>query len=89
MFTSIELLDMVKARYRLDSDRQLARKLGVTPQSISGMRKKPLSFSTDTALVVAELLELDPLKVIASARLEYAQNHRDSKVSQIWEPYAA
>lgn len=58
-------LDALKARHSLTSDYQIAKKLRMTSASISRYRLNKTTFDDSTALLVAELLEIDPLIVIA------------------------
>lgn len=89
MYTSVELLDMVKARFRLPSDYAAAKKIGVTKSSISKIRAKGTSFGIDQCIVIAELLEIDPMKIIGSARIEQLERQHDTKYLDMWKHYAA
>lgn len=89
MYTSVELLDMVKARYRLPSDYAAAKKLGVTKACTSSIRCERSFFDATNCIIIAELLELEPLKVIASVQIERAQRLNDEKMVNLWGTYAA
>lgn len=89
MYTSVELLDMVKARYGIASDYAAAKKLSLTRSFISKIRQGKSYFGLDTSLQIAELLELDPLKVIGSTRFEQAERAHDAQLKDLWQPYAA
>jgi len=89
MYTSVELLDMVKARYRLASDYAAAKKIGVTTSSISHIRMQRRFFDVNQCVVIAQLLELDPLKVIASAQVERGERMHKPEMVKLWDQYAA
>lgn len=89
MYTSVELLDMVKARHRLPSDYAAAKLIGCTQQCVSRIRNNLSFFGADNALVLATLLDFDPFKTVASVQLEAARKRHDERVEKLWEPYAA
>lgn len=62
-------LDLVLEKLELPSDYALADVLNVSTQAIYKMRGGG-AMSTTTAARIAEILELDPLKVIAESELE-------------------
>lgn len=64
-------LDAVIDRLTLPSDYALAEVLGITTQAVYKMRGGG-AMSATTAAKIAELLEIDPLKVIAESELERA-----------------
>jgi hypothetical protein len=72
--TTIEYLDAVKARYGLVSDYALAKKLGITQTSISGYRARRRFFDDEAALTVAQVLDIEPICVIAAANAERAKS---------------
>lgn len=82
MQTTNELLDAVKSRYALPSDYALAGKLKVSRERVSKYRNRGDSMGDDTALRVAELLELDSGYVLACMEAERAQSDVTRKV---WE----
>ena len=59
MSASIELLDTLKASFGGLSDYAAARKIGVTQQSISQIRNGATKFSTEKALFICELADLN------------------------------
>ncbi len=64
MTFTVELLEMVKARYSLTSDYQLAKKLGVTSARVSNWRCGKNSMDWDIAFQIADLLEINDQKVV-------------------------
>jgi len=70
---TVEYLRAVKARHGISSDYALAAKLGVTRSAVSKMQQGGVAFSDDVALTVAELLEIEPIVVIAAANAERAK----------------
>ncbi|WP_186082820.1 DUF3693 domain-containing protein [Burkholderia gladioli] len=82
MKTTVEYLDEVKARHDLPSDYAASKALGVTPSAISKYRLGRAYFDDLTALRVAELLDINPLEVIAAANADRA---RDTDTRKVWE----
>lgn len=74
MKTCNDWLDAVKKRHKLESDYALAKLLGVQQTNISRYRLGRGSMDVYTAARVAELLNEDALKVIATAEAERARN---------------
>lgn len=70
--TSLEYLDAVKKRLGITSDYALAAALGVTRSAVSKFQKGAV-FGDDVALTVAEILEVEPIAVIAAANAERAK----------------
>lgn len=81
MKTTIEWLDAVKARLDLPSDYAAAKALGVTRGAVSKYRNQLSVFDEKTCIRVAEILGVDPLEVIASARVESA---KDAQTRTVW-----
>lgn len=71
--TTIEYLDAVKTRYGLASDYALAKKLGWPQTTISGYRARRRFFDDEAALTVAQVLDIEPICVIAAANAERAK----------------
>lgn len=70
---TIDLLEAVKVRRGVASDYALAKVLGVTQQAVSSYRAGNSKISDDVALTVAEILQLEPMQVIALANAERAK----------------
>ena len=68
-----DFLNAVKARHGIESDYQLAKKLGFTPQMVSRYRVGKDQLSDSAAIKVANLLEIDPAIVLASVHAERAK----------------
>src|SRR4051812_26521993 len=60
----------LKRRLKISSDYALAKALAVSKQAISKYVNGERAFDTTMAVRVAELLELDPMKVIADCEIE-------------------
>jgi len=69
---SLEYLEAVKNRLGITSDYALAAALGVTRSAVSKFQKGAV-FGDDVALTVAEILEIEPMAVIAAANAERAK----------------
>ena len=70
---TIFYLDAVRKRLDLPSDYALAKRLGITQQAVSNYRVGRSKMDDDTALAIAEILEVNPLAVIAAANAERAK----------------
>jgi transcriptional regulator with XRE-family HTH domain len=86
MRTTVEWLDAVKRKFGLDSDYKLAKLLNVEPQNVSHYRAGRRYMDPYTAARVAELLKVDPLKVIAACE---SQRARDEEQRTFWKRLAA
>ncbi|PSU48280.1 transcriptional regulator [Photobacterium frigidiphilum] len=58
------LLDMLKSRYNLTSEYQLAKKLGINDSRLYKWRKELNSMDWDMAFQVADLLEINDQEVV-------------------------
>ena len=70
----------IKQRYKVESDYAVAKLLGCTPQRMN-QYKNGHTFGEDTALKVAELLELPPGLVLVCMEVERAKK---SEVKTAW-----
>lgn len=69
---TLEYLQAVKKKLGIESDYALAQRLGVTRSAVSKLQLGKVVFSDDVALSVAQILDLNPLVVIAQANAERA-----------------
>lgn len=72
---TVDFLDAVKRRHGLTSDYQLAKKLGWTPQRLSGYRIGRRELDDEACVQIAELLELPApyvMACVAAARAKSA-----------------
>lgn len=79
MSTTVDLLEMLKARHSIPSDYKLAKYLGVTHQTVYKW-KNGLVMSSPKALALAEELGLDLDAVYLSLLLDKAKDERERKV---------
>lgn len=86
MHTTADFLNQIREKYGLKSNYALARKLGQTDTSIARWAHGKGSFSDETCLQVADLLDLDPAFVVACIHAERAKNEAEKK---LWERIAA
>lgn len=82
MKTTIEFLDAVKEKHGIPSDYALAKALKVSKQTISGYRYGKSFFDDAHALMVAELLDLEPAYVMACAHAERAKKDDEKRAWQ-------
>ncbi|WP_016957959.1 hypothetical protein [Catenovulum agarivorans] len=87
MNVSIELIEQLKAAYNLPSDYAASKKICVKPNSVSNWRHERSSMDDEIAINVAELLELDPLKVLASLHAERATRLNKESLADFWLKY--
>lgn len=87
---TIEYLDAVKAKRGISSDYALAKALGVGQSAIIGYRASRTTINDDTALAIAQILELNPLVVIATANAERAKTpEQRARWSSVMEKFSA
>jgi|DeeseametMP0441B_FD_contig_21_1447427_length_523_multi_9_in_0_out_0_1 hypothetical protein len=88
MFKTVDLLNRVKAAYCLESDYATAKKLGITKQAMSRYMNKGYILDDKVAVTVAELLDLEPLQILACMHVERAERKEDTKLISFWMRYA-
>jgi plasmid maintenance system antidote protein VapI len=71
---TVQYLNAAKRKLEISSDYALAKRLGITKASISLLVNGRSVMSNTTAAKIAEILELDPLRVIADMELERGTN---------------
>lgn len=67
-------LDALKAQLNINSDYELAKRLGIPNANMPGMRDGSRKVSNDLAFKIAITLELDPASVIADLEEQRAKN---------------
>jgi transcriptional regulator with XRE-family HTH domain len=82
---SAKYLDALKAHLNLSSDYQLAKALGCVQSRLSGYRNDSRTFDDAMAARVAELLGIDPLRVLADMAAERSKN---PEVKALWQKIA-
>lgn len=70
---TLDYLAACKARLGIESDYALAKRLGVAQSSVSNYRTGRSRIDDDVALTIAEILQINPLEVIAAANAERAK----------------
>lgn len=81
---TVDFLDAVKAAYCLTSDYQLAKKLAVTHSSISHYRTNRNYMDNELCVRIAELLDMDPLFVMACANIEREEKRGNEFMVKFW-----
>lgn len=71
---TLEYLSAVKSHLGIESDYALAQRLGITRSAVSNFVRGKGIFGDDVALSVAQILDLNPLVVIAQANAERASS---------------
>lgn len=82
MTYTIELLNMVKSRYDLGTDYQLAKKLGVSSARVSNWMKAKCAMDWEMAFQVADLIEINDQEVVYGLLNDKYENPRVIKVLQ-------
>jgi len=82
MKNTVEFLDAVKKKHGLTSDYQLAGKLGLSRAAISRFQQGKDFLGDETAIKVADLLDLDPSYVAACIHSERA---KQPAVKAMWK----
>ncbi|MET0498117.1 MAG: DUF3693 domain-containing protein [Steroidobacteraceae bacterium] len=67
-------LDRLMQKYGIKSDYGLAKKIGVTPGSVSNWRKEKTQMADAPAMEVAKLLEIDAGELLAELQAERADS---------------
>lgn len=70
---TLDYLGAVKKRLGIESDYALAKALGISHSAICGYRAGTSRINDDVALTIAEILDKNPLEVIAAANAERAK----------------
>jgi transcriptional regulator with XRE-family HTH domain len=83
---TIDYLKKVKECIDISSDYALAKKLGVTKQTISGYMNGSRVMDDYIAAKVADVLKINPLRVIAEAN---AEREKDSQKAEFWRKLAS
>lgn len=81
---TVDFLDQLKASYGLTSDYQLAKKLVISQSSITNYRSGRNFMDNDLCVRVSELLDLDPLFVLASVNIEREERAGNDFMVKFW-----
>lgn len=73
MKTTVDYLDAIKRKQGLPSDYALAKALGITRESVSGLRKGASGMGIETALKAGEILGIDGHTIYAAGQIERAK----------------
>ena len=84
MKTTVQWLDQAKTQHGL-SDYALAPKLGISRSQMSKYRGGADFLSDDAAVLLAELLEVNPIEIMASA---HAERSKSEAAKAIWMQWA-
>jgi transcriptional regulator with XRE-family HTH domain len=85
---TVEFLDAVKAAYGLTSDYQLAKKLSTGTSRIANYRSGRSFMDDSLALQIADLLDVDPLRVMASVHVEREERTGNYEMLNFWKDVA-
>ncbi len=76
MTYTVELMEMVKARFAIESDYKLAQKLGISRSRVSLWRNEHNGMDWDVAFQIADLLDLDDQNVVINLLKDKYENPR-------------
>jgi len=79
-----EYLDAVKARLKIHSDYELAKRLEISDRVLPAMRRGERNIPLDMAFKLAITLELDPATVVADLE---SQREKDEKRRGFWTSF--
>lgn len=82
---TVDFLDAIKQRHALPSDYATAKLLHISPQQVSMYRAGTRALGDETALRVAELLDLPAGYVLACV---HAERTSDSAMRRVWDSMA-
>jgi DNA-binding XRE family transcriptional regulator len=82
MKTTVQYLDAVKQRLNLPSDYALAKALGITRESISGLRKGHSAMGIETAMKMGEILQIEGHVIYSHGQIERAKK---PAVREFWQ----
>lgn len=85
MKTTPEFIELLKAKHGLKSNYAVAKFLGQTDTAVARWSHGKGSFSDETAMAFADLLDIDPAYVVACMHAERAKH---AKEKQLWERIA-
>lgn len=85
MRTTNDFLDGIMQKHGLTTDYQLHKLLGVTKQTIYRYRANRGSFDEDVAIRAANLLEIDPMYVLACVA---GERTRHESARELWLKFA-
>lgn len=74
-------IDRVKVAKGWESDYRVAKELGITQSAVSKHRKRESTLDEDTALKIAQALQLDPVLILADQAMERA---KDAEARSAW-----
>ena len=77
-------LDAVKAQLNIESDYELAKRLGIPNANMPGMRNGTRKVSNDIAFKLAIALQLDPAQVVADLE---EQREKNEKRRDFWRSF--
>ena len=76
-----DYIDLIKQKFEINSDAGVGRKLGVSRAAVSLWRNETTQFSPETAMLIAELLEVDPNRIAGDMM---AARAKDRKTRNKW-----
>lgn len=79
---TLDYLAACKTRLGIESDYALAKHLAITQSTISGYRAGRSRIDDDVALRISQILNVNPLEVIAQANAERAKT---PEMKAMWE----
>ncbi|WP_290516886.1 hypothetical protein [Alcanivorax sp.] len=89
LMTTVQLADRVKALISKPSYDKIGMKLQINGETVRQWYYAERVMNDDTAISIAELLNLDPEMVLTSIAAERAMKTGSDKVSQYWQQIAA
>lgn len=85
---TVEYMDAVKRAMGIESDYRLAKNLGVSTQALSGWRAGTRQPDNLMCYRIADVLKIDPARVIADIEFERAARTGKVDEARLWSRYA-
>lgn len=74
-------LDKAKAKLCIESDYALAQHLGLTRSAVSKLQLGKTTMGDETAIKIAEILQISPVVVLANA---HAEREKNPQIAAVW-----
>lgn len=85
---SAEIIKKIKAKHGVTSDYAVAKMMGVSRQLMSQWSRGTQDMGVADAITAAELLDIEPVKIIASVEIERARSDRQRGILSRYEGFA-
>ena len=81
---TLDYISAIKKKHNVTSDYAVAKLIGITPQKMSGYATGDALPGTLNCMKIAEVLEVNPLQVLADIEIERAEKQGKEDVAREW-----